>query len=110
MPGSELAASGSGHWSRLSSEVGPAKSNEEVSTLLIPRRQGLSHKDRCTHTCEVRGEPRGREPVPLPKLHLEFPSLLESKVAEWRRQNGLTDCSRQVISLFWGCWVVVILY
>lgn len=93
MPGSKLAASGSGHRSRLSSEVGPAKSNEEVRALLIPRRQGLSHKDRCMHTCEARGEPRGREPMPLSKLHLEFPSLLESKAAEWRGQNGTQHSS-----------------
>lgn len=93
MSGSELTVSSSGHLSRLPSEVGPAKSNEEVKALLIPRRQVLSHKDRCTHSCEVRGEPRDREPAPLPKLHLESPSLLESKAAEWCGQNGTQHSS-----------------
>lgn len=58
MPGSELAVSSSGHMSRLPSEAGPEKSNEKVRALLIPHRQGLNHKDRWTHTCEMRGEPR----------------------------------------------------
>lgn len=83
-----MAASNSGHLSRLLSEVGPAKANEEVKALLIPRRLGLSHKDRCTHTCEVRGEPRGREPARLPKLHLEFLSLSESEAVGWHGQKG----------------------
>lgn len=88
MPGGEWTASSSGHPSRLPSEADLAKANEEARALLIPRRQGLSHKDRCTHTCEVRGEPRGREPAPLSKPHLEFLSLLDSKVAGWHGKNG----------------------
>lgn len=83
-----MAASNSGHLSRLPSEVGPAKANEEVKALLIPRRLGLSHQDRCTHTCEVRGEPRGREPARLPKLHLEFLSLSESEAVGRHGQKG----------------------
>lgn len=79
-----MAAPSSGHSSKLPSEVGLAKSNEEVKALFIPHGQGLSHKDRCTHTCEVRREPRGREPAGLPKLHLEFLSLLESEAAGWQ--------------------------
>lgn len=80
MPGSKLAASSSCHPSRLCLVVYRAKSNEEARALLIPHRQALSHNDRCTHTCEVRGKPRGREPAPLSKPHLEFLSLLDSKV------------------------------
>lgn len=88
MPGSELAASSLGHLNRLPSEVGLAKSNGEAKALLIPHKQGLSHADRCTHTCEVRGDPRGRELAPLPEPHLEFLSLLDSKAAGWCGKNG----------------------
>lgn len=88
MPGSELAVFGSWHLSRLHSEEGLAKTNERARTLFIPCRRGLSYKDRCMHTCEVMGGHRGRQPAPLPKPHLEFPSLLDSKPAGWRGKNG----------------------
>lgn len=85
----ELTAPSSGDWSRLPSEADLTKSKKEARALLVPRRQGLSHKDRCTHTCEVRGEPRGREPAPLSKPHLEFLSLLDPEGAGWHGKNGI---------------------
>lgn len=93
VPGSELAAFSSGHPSSQRWEVGLAKSNEEVGAQLAPHRQGLSHKDRCLHTCEVRGELRGREPGPLPKPHLEFLSLLHFKAAG---MNGTQHSSASI--------------
>lgn len=84
MPGIVLAASSPGHPSRLPSDIGPTKSNEGVRVLLIPHSQGLSHKDRCTHTCEVRGHPGTGSQCLFPN------STLNSHLSESpRQQNGV---------------------